>query len=307
MERYALSNEIMMARLAIPSQNPLPVFIDTDTSNEIDDPFAIVYALLSPEIDACGIASAPFRHEKSRNPAGGIEKSCRRIKEILSLLGKTGVPVHKGASSFLFSSEAPVLSEASEAIASAARRQPPDEPLYVVSIGALTNIASALLTDSRIIDKIVVIWLGGHAFHWPDTKEFNLLQDQSAFETVMASGVPLMIVPCFGAASHLQTTLPEIREHVLPCGKLGQFLYDIYVKCSSDHFGYARVLWDMAPFAFLANPEWTLHRLAHCPRLTRDLRWSTHDKTRLVRYIYHIDRNAVFTDLFRKIRRFSGS
>ena len=40
---------------------------------------------------------------------------------------------------------------------------PDDEPLYVVAIGAITNVASALLTEPALAGKIVVVWLGGHA------------------------------------------------------------------------------------------------------------------------------------------------
>ena len=44
---------------------------------------------------------------------------------------------------------------------------PDDDPLYVVAIGAITNVASALLTEPALAGKIVVVWLGGHALTWP--------------------------------------------------------------------------------------------------------------------------------------------
>ena len=40
---------------------PVPVILDTDTYNEIDDQFALVYALLTPEcINLRGVTAAPF-------------------------------------------------------------------------------------------------------------------------------------------------------------------------------------------------------------------------------------------------------
>ena len=35
--------------MAIGKESPVPMILDTDTFNEIDDPFALVYALCSPE------------------------------------------------------------------------------------------------------------------------------------------------------------------------------------------------------------------------------------------------------------------
>jgi len=39
------------------------------------------------------------------------------------------------------------------------------------------GMASALLMEPRICEKIVVVWLGGHRYDWPDQREFNLQQD----------------------------------------------------------------------------------------------------------------------------------
>ena len=67
-----------------------------------------------------------------------------------------------------------------------------DELLYVVAIGALTNIASAILIEPKIIEKIVVVWLGGTALHWPHAVEFNLAGDVLAARLVFDCGVPLI-------------------------------------------------------------------------------------------------------------------
>ena len=39
-----------------------------------------------------------------------------------------------------------------------------DERIYIVAIGAITNVASAIIKCPEIANKAVVIWLGGHAF-----------------------------------------------------------------------------------------------------------------------------------------------
>ena len=83
---------------------------------------------------------------------------------------------------------------------------PEDDPLYVVAIGAITNVASAMLIEPEIIRRIVVVWLGGNPVHVPDTREFNLMQDPRASQLMFDSGVPLIQIPCLGVASHLLTT-----------------------------------------------------------------------------------------------------
>ena len=81
-----------------------------------------------------------------------------------------------------------------------------ENPLYVVAIGAITNISSALLRNPEIKNRIVLVWLGGHAFHWPDNREFNLYQDVAGARIVCGCGVPLVLLPCMGVVSELRTT-----------------------------------------------------------------------------------------------------
>ena len=77
----------------------------------------------------------------------------------------------------------------------------PEKPLYVIAIGAITNVASALLMKPEIKDRIVLIWLGGNAHEWPDNKEFNLFQDVAAARVVFGCGAALVQLPCMGVVS----------------------------------------------------------------------------------------------------------
>ena len=50
--------------------------IDSDAFNEIDDQFAIAYALNSPQFfEVKALLAAPFFNEKSASPGDGMEKS----------------------------------------------------------------------------------------------------------------------------------------------------------------------------------------------------------------------------------------
>jgi inosine-uridine nucleoside N-ribohydrolase len=158
------------------------------------------------------------------------------------------------------------------------------------------------LLEPRIIGKIVIVWLGGHALHWPHTKEFNLQQDLHASRVVLDSGVPLVLVPCAGAASHMITTLSEIRDYVKDCGDIGAYLDETYKRCAADHFGYSRVIWDMAAIAYLVNPDWLPNSLVHSPVLSEQFRWSFDPSRHLIRCVRHVNRDPIFQDFFRKLR-----
>ncbi len=198
----------LLERLEWP-QGKVRMVLDTDTYNEIDDQFALTYALKSPEkIRLESVYAAPFHNNKSTGPEDGMNKSYDEILNILSMLD---VPsknlVYHGSTGYLENIHTPRDSEAVRDLIKRAMKCE-DEPIYVVAIGAVTNVASAILTEPKIIEKIVVVWLGGNAIYWPDTKEFNLEQDIYAARVIFDCGVPVIHIPCAGVTTHLITTIP---------------------------------------------------------------------------------------------------
>jgi purine nucleosidase len=297
-----LNQEKRLRRLEHPKRR-VRVVIDTDTFNEIDDQFAVVYGLQSPEaITFEAFYAAPFHNELSTGPGDGMEKSYQELLKISKLMGtKNRIPVLRGSTSYLPGAASPVISEAAEDLVRRALASPEDDPLYVVAIGAITNVASAILMEPSIIGKIVVVWLGGHALHWDHTKEFNLFQDLHASRVMVDSGVPLILVPCLGVSSHLITTLSEIREYAQPCGEIGNYLYETFRDCSKNHFGYSRVIWDIATIAWLVNGSWLPSVIVPSPRISEDFRWSADPYRHFIRIVQFVDRDAVFRDLFTKL------
>ena len=60
-----LTEQELLDRIRIPSEGKLNIFLDTDTYNEIDDQFAILYAMLSPErLCLKGISAALFFNDR---------------------------------------------------------------------------------------------------------------------------------------------------------------------------------------------------------------------------------------------------
>ena len=102
-----------LERLATPTRR-VQMVLDTDTYNEIDDQFAIVYALLSPEqLDVRARYDAPFHNKRSKEAADGMGKSYQEILRVLSRINvsPSGL-VHKGSEAFLNDLEHPCKSEA---------------------------------------------------------------------------------------------------------------------------------------------------------------------------------------------------
>lgn len=277
-----------------PPAGPVDLVLDTDAYNEIDDQFALTYALLSPlEVKVEALYAAPFSNERAANPAEGMEKSYEEIQRLLNLLGIAGEGfVYRGSHTYLDDRARPVPNEASlDLVRRASDRR--KEPLYVVAIGAITNIATALLLEPGIKDRIVVVWLGGHALNWPHTREFNLRQDLHATRHILDCGVPLVHIPCLGVASHLQTTLPEIERFVAGRGSIGDYLAEIFRSYREDHDGRSKVLWDLAAVAYLIRPEWVPTREVPSPLVTASLTWQADPDRHTIRSAYYVDRDSI--------------
>lgn len=296
-----------LERLAPPDQK-IRMVLDTDTYNEIDDQFAVVYALLSEEkLDVEALYAAPFFNNRSTGPGDGMEKS---YEEILRLLDRLDLDrkesVFKGSYEFLKDLDSPLESPAARDLIERARSASPSEPLYVVTLGAITNVASAILLEPDIIDKIVVVWIGGNAAHWQDAKEFNLLGDPLAARLIFDCGVPLVELPCMPVITHFTTTVPEMEAYLKGRGKIGDYLLEIFKDYNQDHFAWSKVIWDMTAIAWLINPAWTPSNLINSPILTDELKFEFDDSRHLIRAVYFIHRDGIFRDFFTKIDQHAG-
>ena len=290
-----------------PPPGKIRMVLDTDTYNEIDDQFAVVHALLSPErLQVEALYAAPFFNPRSSGPADGMEKS---YEEILRLLDRLSVSsdnfVFKGSADYLPSGKEPYRSDAALDLVKRAMETPEDEPLYVVAIGAITNVASAILIEPKIIERIVVVWLGGHALHWPHTREFNLKQDVHASRLIFDCGVPLVQIPCMGVTTHLRTTVPELERYVLGRGAIGDYLVETFKAYNDDHYAWSKEVWDISAIAYLLNDAWVPTELVHSPILTDQMTWSFDRSRHFIRSAKFVYRDPIFRDLFTKLDAFS--
>jgi inosine-uridine nucleoside N-ribohydrolase len=188
-----------------------------------------------------------------------------------------------------------------------ARASSSQDPLYVVAIAAISNVASAILKAPDIIDKIVVVWLGGHSLEWRDTREFNLVEDVGGAQVLFDSGVPVVLLPCLGVVSHLTSSVPEIERHVEPYGEIGRFLSLTFKRYTDDHLGWGKAIWDMAPVAWLLDPKWCESAIVPTPILTDQVTWSVDRSRHPMLYVHYIHRTPIMKDFFLKLHAYDRS
>lgn len=303
-----ICHESLLRRLLRPV-GQVDVVLDTDTYNEIDDQFALAYLIQSSDrLNLKAIYAAPFHNSKSERPEDGMEKSYEEILNIIALMGHEDLNelVFRGSKTYMPDEETPVDSAAARDLSQRAMNYTPEHPLYVIAIGAITNVSSALLLNPEIRDRIVLIWLGGHALDWPHNKEFNLYQDVAGARIVFGCGVALVSLPCMGVVSALTTSGPELEYHLRGKNKLCDYLVDVTtqeaIACGGNRT-WTRPIWDVTAVAWLLDEKYMDDRFEHAPIPEYDHHFARNNTRHLYKYVYHINRDLLFEDLFTKLQR----
>ncbi len=307
-------------RLKLPSAR-VSVVIDTDAANEIDDQFALAWALSRPgKLDIRGIYATPFSfaHRRALYPSAapdaapfnppeiGMERSFHEIVRVQELMGCKRAPALRGSPGYLSSLSQPIHSQTTEHLISTALAMPGDEPLYVVALGCATNVTSALLIAPEIMHKIVVVWTSAFPSHAPHVNQsFNLEQDVLASQWLYDSGVPLVYLPGYHVGAQLRLSMAEVERFVQPHGVIGSYLHNLFadnplwaVTGRPASEAHSWVIWDLINIAWLIDPTWVpSHRVA-TPVLQDDLRWKPRPNAHPMREAYAVQRDAIFNDLF---------
>jgi len=290
--------------LALPEAK-IKMVLDTDTYNEVDDQFALCYALLSPEkLDVQAIYAAPFFNDRSAGPKDGMEKSYEEIVRLLDKMGRDADGlVYRGSEVYMADEDSPVDSPAARDLIARAKAMPEGERLYVTAIGAITNVASAIVMAPEIREKIVVVWLGGQPHSYPTAREFNLSGDIVASRVIFDCGVPFVQVPAMGVASHLLATVPELDAYLKGYNPVCDALVELFRAYSHDHFAWAKEIWDVSAIGLLIDPSWTRSVVVPAPILSMESNYSHNPARHFMREVQWLDRNAIFKDMYTKLRK----
>ncbi len=303
----AVDEQKLLQRLQHP-WGQVRMVLDTDAYNEIDDQYAIAYALLRPDrLNVEAIYAAPFANMHAASPAEGMEKSYEEILRVLERLSRTDLAdrVLRGSRGYLTNEDTPQPSDAARDLVRRAMALPDGEFLYVVAIGAISNVASAILMEPRIIEKIVIVWLGGNAYTWPDTREFNLIQDTAAARVVFDCGAAVVQLPCMGVVSHLTTTQPELAHHLQGKSAIADYLYETTCNEVAQYGGgkcWSRVIWDVSAIAWLLG-EGVRDVLVHSPIVNNSGRYSFDSRRHFIRCADWVDRDVIFAGMFEALGR----
>lgn len=293
--------------LSVPS-GKIDVVLDTDAFNEVDDQFAIAYMLKSKEkLNVEAIYAAPFFNENSVSPEDGMVKSYDEIMRILSLMKQEDMKksVFHGSADYLSDEQTPVISDAANDIVKRAKNHSPENPLYVVGIGVLTDIASAVLLAPEIVENIVIVWLGGSDIHFGSNLEFNAKQDVAAARVVFGCGAPFVQLPCQGVVSSFTVSAPELETWLSGKNELCDFLVGRVFESQKNASckTWTRVIWDVTAIAWLLNDNdrFMYSDIIKAPIPEYDNTYSLSTHKHFINYVKFINRDALFEDLFDKL------
>ncbi|MBR6558731.1 MAG: nucleoside hydrolase [Clostridia bacterium] len=288
--------------------------LDTDTYNEIDDQFAVTYAMLLDDIDVLAMTAAPFSNERSTGPADGMEKSYEELLKVRDFVdpdGKLNIPCYRGSDRYMDSMITPVESDAAENIVRIVNEA--DDIVYIGVIGCFTNIASALLLDPSIANKTVILLLGGSSLSCNGCGDFNLYQDVNAARIIFECGVPVVLLPAIGGrcTDAIYMTNAEVSFYLKDkAGRIGNYLCEIFndEECSPENDddvceSRQRSIFDIGAVAFLHNPEAFKYEIVPTRTTTPDCRWRVLEDGRNMIYAELAYRNRIVSDFFTAVRK----
>ena len=275
------------------------VILDTDTYNECDDQFALSYMLLSQDrFNIEAITVAPYHHDNDISIEEGQEKSYQEILKICNWLNfDTENKVFKGSNGYIENG----YSEANEAVEKIIEIARKNEKTYIMAIGAITNVALAIKKAPDIIEKIEIIWLGGHSPICNNNKEFNFRQDVHAIKEIFESKVDLTIIPCKGVASNLKISIYELEHYLKGKSELCNYLCSRFYDDEIHGIQTRRVIWDISVIAYLINKEWFEEKEMNCPEINKDLSYSFNKNDRKIKFVTYLDSDKIYNDIFNKL------
>lgn len=232
------------------------MIIDTDTGS--DDAVALIMALKSEDVDVMAVTTV----------AGNcpMEQATKNALMTIEITGAQIPPVYKGAAKPLFRDLVTAMNvhgndgmgdsdlihpalkaeskNAVRAILDLVRENPGE--IEIMTIGPVTNIALALLSDPETMKQVKHIYAMGTSGFGPGNatpaSEFNVYVDAEAFSTMLNSETPITIIGfdvCLGDAALnkedmellLGSDRPEARFSV-ECNKT---LLDYNLERSGEH------------------------------------------------------------------------
>lgn len=283
----------------VPEEKKIRVIVDTDAACEADDPFAIAHALMVQKFIVKGINATHF------GSAGSMQRSFDEIHKILDAMGKN-VPVFKGEDGPLREVHATGLSDASKFLIEEAMRED-ERPLYVLCLGAITNVARAILECPHIKHKIKIYWIGGQEIgkDISDIREFNSGNDIDAANFVIGCGTELTLIPnnVFGK---VRISLAEIQRRISPLGAIGKHLFENMAQYNLQPWagwtpGESWTLGDNPAVGIALDENIGEYKFVEAPLFNPDTTWRYAKGRPKIRVCTKVDARFILEDLISRL------
>lgn len=186
--------------------------LDTDIGDDIDDAFALALALHSPELRILGITTA----------FGDTELRARLVDRYLAAVGRKDIPVAAG----IPTPHSNVFTQAAYANREPDHKHPDGVKFLLdtirahpgavtlIAIGPLANVGEAIKRDPATFRKLKrVVLMGGSVYRGydgpkgerrPPDAEWNIARDPEGAKALLASGVPVFMMPLDSTQIHLE-------------------------------------------------------------------------------------------------------
>jgi inosine-uridine nucleoside N-ribohydrolase len=243
-----------------------PIVIDCDPGH--DDAIAILLALASPEVELRGIVSVAGNQT--------VDKTTRNALKVLELVGRSDIPVVRGADAPLrrplrtaphvhgeSGLDGPDLPEPAAAPSTDDPADWLEAGVVLVATGPLTNVARLVERGVRV-DSIV--WMGGAIAEGNITPaaEFNAYVDPEAAAIVFGSGIPVTMVGL--DVTHMALFTRAHAERLRETGRAGRVvaeLSDFFQVFHEKRYGFdGSPIHDAMAVAEVIDP--TLMTKVHC-------------------------------------------
>jgi len=239
----------------------IPIIIDADTANEVDDLFALVRAINEPRFNLIGISSAQF-HTSPLASDSSVYESQKINEELLALMDRKDILLPLGSNKPLSDRKEYEPSAAVDLIISKAHAMEKYQRLQLVILGSCTNVASAILKDTTIIPKIEVSYIG----FWHDVeknvfdkKEFNSGNDSLAVDVLLNAKDLKFNVMTATTCQHLVFDKLDVETRLKGKGGVADYLvnrWNTYERwwTKEDPEKKQWIMWDVAIIEALIHP-----------------------------------------------------
>ncbi|MFV0502348.1 MAG: nucleoside hydrolase [Lachnospirales bacterium] len=301
----------------VPREKCCRVIICSDTKIEADDQYAIVHALLTPSFIIEGIVATHF--SKSSSVKNGyvngstMEKSYDEIIKILKLMDlKDAIPVYHGAETYLQENDVSIKSEGASFILEKSKEKS-DLPLYILCLGAITDLACAYLLEKNIEDKFTILWIGGNNYP-KGGAECNLSQDIIAANIIFSSNISLWQIP-LQAYRNIRVSIAELLLKVKPFGEIGNYLYKQLIEFNNERAktekwlkGESWCLGDSLAISLLIDEDIGCYSMQKAPFVLDDCTYvsnESNENNRLILVYDYVDSRFTLEDFFSKLELYT--